>query len=237
MSTAILFDLDGTLLPMDNDEFIHRYFKGLAAKLVPHGYDPKELVDGVWAGTAAMVKNDGSRRNDAAFWDTFAQRFPNLFKPEHRDVTDDFYTHEFHNVKTCTGENPLAKPLIDALKSRGLRVALATNPVFPLVAVEARLSWIGLSLADFELVTCYENSRFSKPNPAYFTDVADALGISPAECIMVGNNVDEDALAAQKAGMRTVLVTDCLINEHGADLAAFTTTDFAHLETTLAEML
>ena len=237
MITTVLFDLDGTLLPMDNDVFIHGYFKGLAAKLAPVGYDPKELVDGVWAGTASMVKNDGSRRNDAAFWDTFAQRFPAVFKPEHRDITDDFYTHEFHNVKACTGENPLAKPLIDALKKRGLRVALATNPVFPLVAVESRLSWIGLSPADFELVTSYENSRHSKPNPAYFIDVADALGVSPAECIMVGNNVDEDALAAQKAGMQTVLVTDCLINERGADLAPFTTTDFAHLEETLAAML
>ena len=236
MITTILFDLDGTLLPMDNDEFIHGYFKGLAAKLAPHGYDPKALVDGVWAGTASMVKNDGSRLNDAAFWETFADRF-SIFKPEHREVTDDFYTHEFHNVKACTGENPLAKPLVDALKARGLRVALATNPVFPLVAVETRLSWIGLSKEDFALVTAYENSRHSKPNPAYFTDVAQALGVSPAECVMVGNNVDEDAVAAQKAGMHTVLVTDCLINERGADLAAFTTTDFAHLEETIAAML
>lgn len=57
--TTILFDLDGTLLPMDNDEFTRGYFKLLAAKMAPLGYEPKRLVDAVWTGTAAMVKNDG----------------------------------------------------------------------------------------------------------------------------------------------------------------------------------
>ena len=54
--TTILFDLDGTLLPMDNDAFTKGHFKLLDAKLAPHGYEPKQLVDAVWAGTAAMVK-------------------------------------------------------------------------------------------------------------------------------------------------------------------------------------
>ena len=55
MIKAILFDLDGTLLPMDQDEFTKGYFKLLAAKLAPYGYEPKTLIDTVWAGTAAMV--------------------------------------------------------------------------------------------------------------------------------------------------------------------------------------
>lgn len=37
---AVLFDLDGTLLPMDQDQFTGAYFKGIAAHLVPCGYDP-----------------------------------------------------------------------------------------------------------------------------------------------------------------------------------------------------
>lgn len=35
MIKAILFDLDGTLLPMDQDEFTKGYFNLLAAKLAP----------------------------------------------------------------------------------------------------------------------------------------------------------------------------------------------------------
>ena len=49
--TTVLFDLDGTLLPMDQDLFTKKYFGALAAKLAPHGYDPEQLIKGVWAGS------------------------------------------------------------------------------------------------------------------------------------------------------------------------------------------
>ncbi|MBO7333781.1 MAG: HAD family hydrolase, partial [Lachnospiraceae bacterium] len=68
---TVLFDLDGTLLPMDMTEFTEGYFKYLVKMLAPHGYDPKELIKNVWGGTAAMVKNDGSCMNEAAFWNYF----------------------------------------------------------------------------------------------------------------------------------------------------------------------
>ena len=71
--TTVLFDLDGTLLPMDNDAFTKGYFKLLAGRMAPHGYEPRQLVDAIWAGTAAMVKNDGSRSNEQAFWARFAE--------------------------------------------------------------------------------------------------------------------------------------------------------------------
>ena len=73
--TTVLFDLDGTLLPMDQDEFTKGYFKLLAVKLAPHGYEPKQLIDAIWAGTAAMVKNDGAQFNEAVFWAKFSQIF------------------------------------------------------------------------------------------------------------------------------------------------------------------
>ena len=71
--TTVLFDLDGTLLPMDNDAFTKSYFKLLAAKLAPYGYESKPLVDAVWAGTAAMVKNDGKSSNEEKFWQKFSE--------------------------------------------------------------------------------------------------------------------------------------------------------------------
>ena len=60
MVKMILFDLDGTLLPMDQEVFTKAYFKRLAAKLAPHGYEPEKLIAGIWTGTAAMVNNDGA---------------------------------------------------------------------------------------------------------------------------------------------------------------------------------
>ena len=69
---AVLFDLDGTLLPMDQEVFIKAYFKGLSGKLIPLGYAPEQLIDTIWKGTAAMIKNDGSKLNEELFWEVFA---------------------------------------------------------------------------------------------------------------------------------------------------------------------
>ncbi|MCI5652116.1 MAG: HAD family hydrolase [Ruminococcus bromii] len=228
MIDTIFFDLDGTLLPMDNDIFTKGYFKGLVGKLAPYGYDPKQIVDGVWRGTAAMVKNDGSRPNKDAFWATFEPFIPN-WNPAHRALTDTFYSEEFREAKRFTGENPLARPLIDTLKRDGLHVVLATNPLFPANGIETRLNWIGLTSSDFELVTTYENMHYCKPNPKYYTEILEMLGKKPEECLMVGNNTDEDCAAAQAAGMKTILVTDCLINESCTPVATYKNTTFADL--------
>ena len=67
----ILFDLDGTLLPMDQEVFVKAYVKGLAAKLAPLGFEPQKVVDGLWAGTGAMMKNVSGKRNDEIFWQVF----------------------------------------------------------------------------------------------------------------------------------------------------------------------
>jgi len=104
---AVLFDLDGTLLPMDQKDFMNLYFKSLSAKLVPHGYEPKKLIDSVWAGTVAMVKNSGNKTNEEAFWDYFSTVYEQDVKKD-IPIFDDFYRNEFIEVKKGCGYNPLA---------------------------------------------------------------------------------------------------------------------------------
>ena len=201
---AILFDLDGTLLPMDQDLFVKTYFKLLAVKLAPYGYEPKQLIDAVWAGTAAMVKNDGSCRNEDAFWNLFTSIFGKQ-SLEQLPVFEDFYANEFQNVQAVCGYNPQAAEVIALVKQKNLRVALATNPIFPAIATQSRIRWAGLSPEAFELYTTYENSRFCKPNPAYYQDILDQMGILPEDCLMVGNDVSEDMIA-RELGMQVFLL-------------------------------
>ena len=61
----ILFDLDGTLLPMNQDEFVTFYMPLLAKKYISEGisFDPKAFIASVWKGYGAMVNNDGSCTN------------------------------------------------------------------------------------------------------------------------------------------------------------------------------
>jgi FMN phosphatase YigB (HAD superfamily) len=224
---VILFDLDGTLLPMDQDLFIKAYFKGLAKKAAPYGYEPKDLVNTIWTGIAAMAKNDGTKPNDKVFWDTFSQKYG---KDSLKDkaVFDDFYLNEFEDIKEICGFNPNAKATVDKVKSMGYRVVLATNPVFPEVAVRARLRWAGLDADDFEICTTYENSVSCKPNFDYYRHLIDKLNVTPEECLMVGNDVEED-MVVETIGIKVFLLTDYIINKNNKDISGYPNGNFEDL--------
>ncbi len=224
---AILFDLDGTLLPMDQDAFVKYYFGLLVKKLAPHGYDSTTLVDSIWAGTKAMVKNDGSKTNEEAFWDDFAGRYGEHVK-EHLPIFEEFYANEFQGAKASCGFNPKAAEAVAKIKEMGFRTALATNPLFPAVATESRINWAGLNKDDFEFFTTYENSCYCKPNPNYYKEVVEKLGLNPEECVMVGNDVTEDMIA-ETLVMKVFLLTDCLINKEDKDISVYPNGGFDEL--------
>ena len=228
MLDAILFDLDGTLLPMVLEEFTTMYFGLLAKKLAPFGYEPKPLIDAVWKGTYAMMKNDGSKPNCDVFWETF---FALMGQDKEKDMDkfNEFYAVEFNGAISSTQPTPLARQLVDAARAKAKRVILATNPLFPRVGVISRLGWLDLKEEDFDYITTYDNSSYCKPNPMYFTQLLEKCGVAPETCIMFGNDMDEDAQCAAAAGLKAYLVTDCLINKNGAPM------DFPH--GTLAEAL
>lgn len=224
---CILFDLDGTLLPMDQDVFVTAYFGRLAAKLAPHGYEPKKLIDAIWGGTAAMIKNDGSMTNEAAFWRFFCTVFgEDAIKDEPK--FEEFYRTDFQLVQSSCGFDARAAQTIDALKEMGFTLALATNPIFPAIATESRMRWAGLNKKNFVFYTTYENSRYCKPNPKYYQDILDQLDVKGEECLMVGNDVGDD-MVAQELGMKVFLLTDCLINKHNVDISVYPHGSFEEL--------
>jgi FMN phosphatase YigB (HAD superfamily) len=224
---AILFDMDGTLLPMDTELFTRMYFKILTAKFAPFGYDPKALIDAVWAGTAAMVKNDGAQTNETVFWARFGELMGEGALRD-RALFDEFYREDFNNARTSCGFAPEAKEVIDYCVGRGWRTVVATNPIFPLSAMHARLRWAGLDPAVFERVTSYEDCTFAKPNPDYYREILRGMGLRAEECVMVGNDTDED-MVARSLGMRVFLLTPCLLNRSGQDIAQYPHGDYAAL--------
>ena len=212
---------------MDNEAFTMGYFRLLAAKLSPYGYEPKQLVDAIWAGTAAMVKNDGTRSNEDAFWKKFAGVYGEKALAD-KPLFDEFYENDFQTAKALCGVNPKAAETVHTLKEMGLRAALATNPIFPAVATESRIRWAGLEPEDFELRTTYENIGYCKPNPDYYREIAARLGVRPEECLMVGNDVTED-MVAESIGMQVFLLTDCLINKERKNIAKYPRGSFNQL--------
>ncbi|MBQ8359377.1 MAG: HAD hydrolase-like protein [Oscillospiraceae bacterium] len=232
--TTVLFDLDGTLLPMDQDTFVKDYFGRIAAKLAPQGYDPKALIEMIWRGTGAMVKNDGSRTNEMAFWELAISVYgERIVKDKH--FFDEFYETEFDKVKGVCGFHPAAAEIVHSLKEKGYCVALATNPIFPARATQWRIQWAGLKPEDFALYTTYENARYCKPNLNYYRDILKQLKVSPEECLMVGNDVGED-MVARELGMQVFLLTDCLINKTNADISLYPNGSFDALRQYLAAL-
>ena len=224
---AIFFDLDGTLLPMNQDLFINSYFTRLAAKMAKYGYEPKRLTETVWKGTVAMIKNNGLKTNEEVFWDVVTSEYGDKAR---KDIMlfDDFYRNEFYKIKDDCEYNAESKKIVAELKDRGYRLVLATNPLFPRIATEQRISWAGLDKNDFEICTTYENSRHSKPFLEYYEDIASELCVSPKECLMVGNDVSDD-MTAEKLGMKVFLLTDCLINKKEYNISCYPQGNFTDL--------
>lgn len=209
----LLFDLDGTLLPMEMEQFVRDYMKRLCKKLAPYGYDPQKLTAAVWTGMESMICNDGSRLNEEAFWEVFQKELGDQIR-EYEGVFLEFYENEFQEVAKSCGYHPKAKETVRSLKEMGYHLILATNPVFPPVATHSRIRWAGLVPEEFEYITTYDNSSYCKPNPLYYRELTEKLRLDPGECLMVGNDVEED-MSAEQIGMDVFLLTDCLINKKG----------------------
>lgn len=216
---VVLFDLDGTLLPMNQDAFVKNYFGGLAKSLIVHGYEPQKLIDTIWKGTGKMIENKGDKTNENTFWDTFISVYgEDALKDE--PYFDEFYHTAFDDIKNVCGFNPKSVEVVRKLKELGFRVALATNPIFPPIATKKRIEWAGLLTSDFEFITTYDNSSFCKPNVDYYKEITHKIGVNPEECLMVGNDVDDD-MVAKKIGMKVFLLTDCLINKSNLDASLY----------------
>ena len=232
---AVLFDLDGTLLPMDQDVFVRAYMKALANRLAPYGYEPELLIKAIWGGTGAMINNDSGKTNEKVFWEFFCSVFGEKSLDD-IPYFDEFYKTDFQSLKGVCGYDAMAAQTVKRLRDTGVKVALATNPIFPAIATESRMKWAGLSPEDFDEYTTYENICCSKPNAEYYRQVADRLGVLPENCLMVGNDVDDD-MVAQKLGMKVFLLTDNLINKSESDISVYHNGNFEELNRYLDKVL
>lgn len=232
---AVFFDLDGTLLPMDQDLFIGAYLEGLVKLLAPKGYDPKAVASALWASTGAMMTNDGARTNEDVFWDNFCKILGKGIRDEEPSLRE-FYANDFQKVKDVCGYTPKAREIIDRLHKAEIPLVLATSPLFPAVATESRIRWAGLEPEDFILYTTYENSSYCKPNLKYYSDLLKKLGLKSEECLMVGNDVGEDMIA-EELGMSTFLITDCLINKVEKDISNYRRGGFDELYAYIEEII
>ncbi len=199
---AILFDLDGTLLDTNMDVFLPRYFEALSAH-VAHITPPDHFVACLMQASEAMLTNDGRDTNETVF----AQAFYPLLgraRQEMEPLFEAFYARDYPKLRQHTRHLPEARQVVQTAVDRGYDIAIVTNPLFPLTAIEQRMEWAGVSDFSYRLVTSYENSRATKPNLLYFEHVLEIIGHPPQACLVVGDeNMD---MVAAHLGCSTFLI-------------------------------
>lgn len=210
MKKTILFDLDGTLLPLEMEKFFEAYIYSISSfcsKLI----NPKLFVPHLLESTEKMVRNNGRMTNEEVFMESFLPPL-DLKKEDAYPVFEEYYLTEFRKLKGYTEPSSVVPQVVEAALEQGYQIVLATNPLFPRLAVEERMRWAGVLDYPWSYITSYETSCFCKPNPQYFEEISTLLKLKPEECWMVGNDSQEDMVAGE-LGFRTYLVTDNLIGK------------------------
>ncbi len=203
MIKTVLWDLDGTLLPMNMDYFLKHYFKKISEH-VAHLIEPREVLKHLMAATDVMMKDETPKTNEEVFYEAFSKRVNHLTEDLYKSF-EGFYKNEFRELVAYTKPTGLARTMIKDLHEKGYKYVLATNPIFPLDAIRARMEWAGIDDFPWSWITSYENSRYCKPNTKYYEDILSKTGNTPEECMMVGNNPMDDIIAG-KLGVKTFLV-------------------------------
>lgn len=190
--------------------FFPDYFARLSAFVAAY-IPPNDFMPRLMKSTTMMINDiDPKLTNQEVFVQEF---FAGLDEPEERlmSVFESFYTKEFPKLRCHSAPVDSARAVVEKVLGSGRQVVVATAPVFPRVAIVERLRWAGLDDLPFTLVTAYENMHFCKPQPQYYLEIAGHLGCRPEECLMVGNDVEED-MVAKDAGMATFLAEPNVIH-------------------------
>jgi FMN phosphatase YigB (HAD superfamily) len=207
MLKAVLFDIDNTLILYDEARFLQSYFPMLAARfkdIIP----ADRFADKLMQATLVMHQNDGSMTNRERFLGAFCQG-ADWSRDDIWSRFENFYLEDWDKLKNAVKIPDHAREVFGDISRKGLKIVIATNPIFPLVAQIKKLEWAGLGDIDAALVTNIDNMSFCKPQLGYFQQICGIIGEKPQGCLMVGDDPANDMVAA-KIGMKTYQTVDSL---------------------------
>lgn len=215
--TTLLVDLDGTLLDIEVSFFLGPMVEAMHACF-------RDIMDmdlfrkGLFGGTEAIMvqpRSEGETNRDG-----FNKAFSTLTGlgiPEIDSRFQRFYTEIFHTLSEYGKPIDGACAFIERASKKGYTLCLATNPIFPTSAVLERLRWSGVDYDVFSFIPGLEIMNTCKPNREYYLDLALRLDVDPGDCLMVGNDVQQD-LPASETGMGTFLVEGKIIDRGSSNL-------------------
>jgi putative hydrolase of the HAD superfamily len=197
---AILFDLDRTL--HDRDSSVLRFLKAQHQSLnelheteVPPSYIDRfielECKGYVWKDKV---------------YSQLAEEFSLPLSPS--ELLQDYLTGFHRHCLEMEGTSRL----LPFIKKAGLKVGMITNGMTDVQ--NNTIDALGIR-PHFDTIIISEEAGIKKPDSRIFTMAAEALGVSPSDCLYVGDHYENDVAASRKAGMKAAwLVGDEAVQEN-----------------------
>ncbi|MEM4417452.1 MAG: HAD family hydrolase [Nitrososphaerota archaeon] len=208
---AIIFDFDNTLV--DSASVLRTVHLKVAEAMGRHlqslniNVSVDEVADLIWKTEKEM---EAQRIYDR---DHIWERIMALYKagtvPKNLfgEWTEIYWSH--YNAPVF----PEVEETLSTLLSLGYRLGMVTNTDGKPGFKKMRLQRYGLMRFFHAVVVAGDDVDEVKPSPKPFLKVSELLGVSPMECVMVGDHPVNDVLGSKDAGMKTVL-----IDRHGGGL-------------------
>jgi putative hydrolase of the HAD superfamily len=225
---AVLFDWGGTLMDDEWDEAIalEGHTAGLQA-LQHEGLPDAEAFAGFLAEHESELFSPGSEDEI-----DIAAVMTRTFQRQGVDLTDDDVrlflqaTHDVWSSHWALGASTHA--LLEALRGRGLKLAVVSNTANPEWLLQPALERQGI-LERVDAIVLSSEVGKRKPHPAIFQRALSELGIAPDQALFVGDRLREDVFGASRVGMKTVQALWFRADEGAApvepDYQAFTQMD------------
>lgn len=211
MIKNILFDLDGTLINIDQEGFNKEYVDRASNYFVRYGYDRNNVTKYLWGAIFAIVNNDGKVTNQEVFC-TYLEKTLNIEKENLLRLFEEFTNNEYDYLSKYIKRVDIVITAIKLLKEKKYNLILATNSLFPYDIIKKRASWGNISVNDFSFVTSMENMNYAKPNINYYKQILELNNLKAEECIMFGNDLVED-LVIEKLGINCFIITNNMVND------------------------
>ncbi len=212
MIQAVLFDLDDTLLSLNLTAFLGRYVNGASGLLARASGKLRVNIMAAYARAWLSVEGENRRDNLTNQQLINSIMYKQTGIPLDDPAIDDMIRCFEETVVPRLGGGVVraepkegAREAVDAVWDMGLTCALATNPVVSKQCDLVRMGWAGFTEDDFALISCAENSTRAKPWASYYEEFCGKLGLTPADCLMVGNDAKRD-FAHPECGLRTIYV-------------------------------
>jgi HAD superfamily hydrolase (TIGR01549 family) len=207
MIKTILFDLDNTLILFDETKFFKAYLNKVAP-IMSDLASPHTLWHMILNATKAVLHNNGKLTNKEVFFQTFIKDLGGRCQTQEIwNRFQQFYENEFDHLRSHVTINKGVSEIFSVLAQKNIKIVIASNPFWPLIAMEKRMAWAGLDKKLVHLITHLENMHFCKPRLEYYQEICTKIKENPEDCLMVGDDPVNDMVAG-KLGIKTFLITD-----------------------------